>query len=140
MSNKGSTDRRGDFFAFRTMISLNLIKIVYVIGACLITLIGFFMMFPCIFSFMSCGYSNFPFNFMFKWFSLAGGLLFILAGNLIWRFVCEWWVILFSMHELLVKIAENTGNVDSNTKVVYTPKQIEPVITTANPKPGSEVK
>jgi len=85
-----------DFFAFRTMLSLSLVKIIYAIGLIIITSFGIVI--------MVAGISDFS-----GLLGIIAGSGVILFGNLIWRVICEWWVVFFSMHEQVVKIAENTS-------------------------------
>ncbi|MCA1615014.1 MAG: hypothetical protein LC795_15455 [Acidobacteria bacterium] len=36
--------------------------------------------------------------------SLAAGVTLLLLGNLFWRLLCEGWIIIFSMHEMIAAI------------------------------------
>jgi len=77
-----------DFFDFRKMISVQIIKILYVIGVIAITIGGIVMLF-------------------IGDLALAGlGILII--GNLLWRVICEGWILVFSIHDLLSSIESNT--------------------------------
>jgi len=106
----GDKNTLGDFFAFRKMVSLSLMKILYAIGVIFVTAIG-------IIAFISItaggngwgGYVGSPFHLLGRFLggAVAGGCI-ILIGNLAWRVVCEWWAVLFSVHEVVVKIEENT--------------------------------
>ena len=98
----------GDFFSFKIMISLSIVKIIYAIGFVIITAIGIVTMVSGI-----SDYSGFL--------GIIAGLMIILFGNIVWRVLCEWWVVFFSMHEQIVKIEENTqtqgkgtGNINLN--------------------------
>jgi len=103
-----------DFFNFKQMISLNIVKLVYIIGVVFITLFGIFTMFGSMWHYS-------PFFVGFFTF-LTGGAI-IVFGNLFWRVICEYWVIFFSMHEHIIKISEgmttcgatvNTANMTEN--------------------------
>lgn len=84
-----------EYFSFRELVTPNLIKFVYVSGACLLTAGGVLsIMSPDILS----GYADDPIRTRF------GGILLLLAGNLIWRMLCEGAILLFSLHEILVSI------------------------------------
>jgi len=72
----------GDFFSFRLMASPVLIKIIYSIGAAVLTVAGIEI---CI--------EKGPM-----------GVLFIVLGNLLWRIICEGMILLFSVHEILSSI------------------------------------
>jgi len=75
-----------DFLSFRKMVSMSLLKFLYIIVAVGITIGGAITL-------------------------LRGGvwqgLIAIVIGNLIWRVVCELWILLFSIHKTLVSIEEN---------------------------------
>jgi hypothetical protein len=75
----------GDFFAFRTMVSHGLLKVVYLLGFLALTL-------SAVLSGLNGanGYLN--------------GLLILVVGNVLWRVFCEWLILFFSMHERLASI------------------------------------
>lgn len=74
------------FFSFRKMISIVLIQIIYAFGMVAITIYGI------------------------KYFADAYkaekliGLAIIVLGNLLWRILCEGWILLFRIHEVLCSI------------------------------------
>jgi len=90
----GDKNTLGDFFDFRKMVSLSLMKGLYVIGMISLVITGGLA----IIQDYSYGYIG----------GVSLGLLIIIGGNLVWRVVCEWWMIFFSIHEVVVKIEENT--------------------------------
>lgn len=71
-----------DFFSFRKMVSSAILKFIYVIGLIAITLGGITQIF------------SQPVN----------GIGIIIGGNLFWRIFCESLILLFSIHQELVKI------------------------------------
>jgi len=76
----------GNFFSFRTMVSNTAIKIVYVLGVIGITLAGGTL--------AAEARDN-------------GTLIFLgifVLGQIVWRLLCEAWILFFSMHEQLVHI------------------------------------
>lgn len=73
----------GGFLAFRKMISVELIKAVYLLGALAIAGAGFVAIVRG---------------------QLGAGLLVIIGGNVLWRLLCEGGILLFSIHELLASI------------------------------------
>ena len=80
------------------MIALQIIQILYIIVAALITLAGLAMMFRS----NSYGYgSMMPGGFF-------GGLLFVIFGNVFWRLWCEFIIVLFRINRTLSSIDENT--------------------------------
>jgi hypothetical protein len=93
-----------DFFAFRKMISLFLSKIIYIIGMVLLTSGGLVMII------LGLAGGESAFGREFSWTFALFGLAAIFIGNLLWRLFCEYWVVFFSMHEQVVKIAENISS------------------------------
>ena len=72
------------------MISLTLIKIIYVIGMIAITVSGVGLMIG------GGDYGDATYTY--------GGMALIIFGNLFWRIFCEGWIIIFSLHETTVSI------------------------------------
>lgn len=77
------TDLLSDFFRFRTMVSLGLLRLVYVFGLLGLIVYGVLL--------IGQGQG-------------VLGLLAIIGGNLAWRVGCEYLILFFSMHELLGSI------------------------------------
>jgi len=78
------------------MFSSTLIKIIYVLGMLSVTIAGIVMVVG------AARYINYnPLPFFI-------GIAIIILGNLIWRILCEGWILLFSMHEQLVTIAKSS--------------------------------
>ena len=84
-----------EYFAFRELVTPQLIKVVYLVGACFITAAG-------LLSIVSPDtldeYEAGPIV------TRLGGIAVLLIGNLVWRMMCEGAILLFSLHELLVSI------------------------------------
>ena len=84
-----------EYFAFRELVTPQLIKVIYIVGACFITAAG-------ILSILSPEtlneYETGPIL------GRLGGIFVLLVGNLVWRMMCEGAILLFSFHELLVSI------------------------------------
>lgn len=99
---KSSGFNWGDFLSFKTMITLKVIQIMYVIIAAIITIGGLVTMFSGG-SGRGYGYSSFmPGGFM-------GGLLIIIFGNILWRIWCELIIVFF-------RINKSLSNIDDKTK------------------------
>jgi hypothetical protein len=75
-----------DFFAFRKLISVPVVKVVYPIGVLLILFDGIFNVF--------IGITG-------VWVSL----IFIVVGNLLWRLWCEIWIMLFGLFDAVKSLA-----------------------------------
>jgi hypothetical protein len=85
----------GQYFGFRKLITPALIVASHVLGAFAITLLSVVaMIFPEIFT----PYGDDSSRIVF------GGILFLVAGNLVWRMMCEGAILLFSLHETLVSL------------------------------------
>ena len=85
--------KEGGFFSFRTMISTTLIKIIYVLGMIGLTIFGIVMIGQA----TQSGYGSVN-N------ALLIGIAVIVLGNMLWRLICEWWILLFSMYDILGSI------------------------------------
>ena len=87
-----------DFFSFRKMITLQVIRIVYAVVACLITLVGFAALFS-----RGGALSGL----------IPGGaftsIIILVFGNILWRIWCELIIVFFRINNAL-------NNVDNNTK------------------------
>lgn len=83
--------KNNGFFSFQKMISRTLIQIIYILGAVFITLGGLrFLVMAA--------------NMRSSGSLVITGLGLLIVGNLIWRIVCEAWILLFSIHDLLASI------------------------------------
>ena len=81
--------KTGGFFNFDKMVTLSIIKVIFIIGLIIIVLVGFGMM-----SEMSYYYDVHPIL------SILGMLL----AGVLWRVNCELLIIMFKIHENLVQI------------------------------------
>jgi len=89
------------FFSFETLITVDFVQALYFFGMALISIVGILFL---------LGVSKGIFTMDIP---IAGnmrivGVLLLIPGNLIWRLVCEGWVLLFRMHKSLVEIQNNT--------------------------------
>jgi len=91
----GYTSFYAEYFAFRELVTPQLIKVVYIVGACFITAAGLLsILSPETLNEYAVG----------PVLSRLSGILVLLVGNLVWRMMCEGAILLFSLHELLVSI------------------------------------
>lgn len=78
------------FFSFRTMVSVGLIRILYLLGMIGLTLFGILIIVvPTQQPYVE---------------KIVLGLLLLVPGNVLWRVFCEVWILLFSMHDILGSI------------------------------------
>ncbi len=71
-----------DFFTFRKMVSITIIKFLYILGLFMITLGGLSGLFQ----------------------QTLAGIATLIIGNLFWRIFCESLILVFSIHQELVKL------------------------------------
>lgn len=102
---QGIERERGGFFSFRTLISPIVIKIIYVLGMLGLT-IGGIVMIKMGLDVMSLGAEKL--NIFGRQISfnrqILIGITLIVLGNLAWRLVCEGWILLFRMRDILGSI------------------------------------
>lgn len=92
----------GGFFNFRTLVSNTIIKSVYMIGALIITVASLLLIaYPVLIPLFDPTITTTAQSDVSK--VLAGATMLIL-GNLLWRLLCEGWIILFSLHEMIASI------------------------------------
>ena len=85
-------DFEDGYFSFRKMISVTLIKILFVVFMIAITLSGIVM----IFKGTDIDHGGDAL--------IYGGIALLIFGNLFWRIICEGWIVIFSLHETTVSI------------------------------------
>lgn len=92
----GSTGAGGfyDFLVFRKLISPEIIKVLYAVGAMLISVVGILAI---------AAPSLRPDYFQGANPSLVG-VAVLIVGNVLWRMLCEGIILFFSMHEVLVSL------------------------------------
>ena len=79
--------KTGGFFSFDKMVTLNIIKFIFIIGLIVIVLVGFGMM------------SEMRYYVNPLWFILG-----MLLAGVLWRVNCELLIVMFKIHENLVHI------------------------------------
>jgi len=87
-----------NFFAFREMISLTLIKFIYIAG--IVAVIGWGISLI-----INGGIAN-----------IIAGIVVLIFGNLFWRICCESWILFFSMHELIKKTEKHLNILSESIK------------------------
>jgi len=98
------------YFSFHKLVSTSIIKATYVIGMVLITLWGLAAI-----GFAIAALAQ-PDNLELRAIvasqplgAVVLGAIALVFGNLLWRLLCEGWILLFSIHELLAAIAHASG-------------------------------
>lgn len=108
----------GGFFSFRTLVSTSIIKAVYLIGAVILSLFGMLELLVGTFKLIGREFPDPVVQRMTQGeplIQLMIGIFVLVFGNLCWRFVCEVWILFFSMHELLASIDKSLRQVEPNT-------------------------
>jgi len=85
------------FLSFDEMITKSAIKIIYVLGAIGITLIGLFVIVASSLILPMIIGKN-------TGFAVVYGVIIILFGNLFWRVACEAFIVIFKIHDSVVSI------------------------------------
>ena len=95
------TKLNDDYFNFRSMVTPNLMTSLYVLVAIIINIGGLFLI-----AFVAESDPNIDILYF------IGGLLLLLLLNIIWRILCEFMIILFSIHDRLREISDNSHSED----------------------------
>lgn len=87
------------YFSFRKVITTHLVRTVYALGFILLTFGGLGL---ALWAGQRLNAASMPTRTAYYF--IAGGAAIVLVGNLAWRMMCEFWLLLFNMHGLLVSI------------------------------------
>lgn len=90
--NANILDPQSGFFSFRKMVSTAIIKLLYILGMLALTIGGL--------GGILSGDDE----------GTIWGLLALTIGNLLWRLICEGWILLFSIHDILGSIEGQLKN------------------------------
>jgi hypothetical protein len=111
-----------DFINFKMFITTTFMKIIYVIGAIIITLgslvlmVGFSV--PSLYYGLSLGSGG-----------ILVGLVVLIFGNLGWRLLCEAIIVVFTIHERLVSIDSKLGAENKPAPTQSQPPKTQPLPT-----------
>ena len=92
-----------DFISFRSMITLQVIQIVYIIVAILITLTALMQIFG-----GGGYYSGAGLMGILGGGGVIGGLILLVVGNIGWRMWCELIIVFFRINRTMSNIEDNT--------------------------------
>lgn len=103
------------YFSFHYMVSTTIVKLIYVMGLLALAGLGFIQIALGVFALIQQSRTDLPAlplltQPMTAIVLIATGLLTLIPANFIWRLVCEAWILVFSMHELLASIDEKLSN------------------------------
>jgi hypothetical protein len=100
----------GDFFSFRKLISITIIKILYAVGIIPIIIVGI--------CYMRGAREAFEYGLKYGWkyadheeivIGIAIGIAIILLGNILWRVLCEGWIVFFNIHNQLDSLKKDNS-------------------------------
>jgi len=98
------------YFSFHRLVSTSIIKATYVIGTVLITFWGLGAIGFGIASLAQPDVLELRMLVLGQPVAaVVTGAITLVFGNLLWRLLCEGWILLFSMHELLAAIAHGSS-------------------------------
>lgn len=89
------------FFSFRRLITPSFIKAIYVIGFLLLTAGGIAFS-----AWAGWRLNEATISRELGWRYVAYGVAVLIFGNLLWRIVCEFWIVIFNLHDELVVVRE----------------------------------
>lgn len=89
----------GRFFSFETLITTDFVRAFYLLGMIVISLAGTFFL---------LGFGRGVLTIEIPGNTRIVGAVLLILGNLVWRIICEGWILFFRMHESLVEIQTNT--------------------------------
>jgi hypothetical protein len=105
------------FFSFHQLVSNTIIKTVYVIGLLVLTVLGLSQIGFGIYGLFQqqsmSSPTGVPLLLAQPAGAIASGLLVLIPGNLIWRLICEAWILVFSMHEMMASIERSLAKPQS---------------------------
>ena len=87
------------YFSFERMITPSFVKVVYFLGFLALTAAGIGLI-----VWAGLQLNEATIDRSLGWRYVAGGTAILIAGNIIWRVLCELWVVLFGIHEELVSM------------------------------------
>jgi|SRR2546423_1290438 len=98
------------YFNFDKLISSSLIKVTYVIGMLCITAGGLAVIGVSVYNYTAAPPALEQVVMTATIYQVVVALAALTLGDLLWRVVCETWILLFSMHEQLASIKRELIN------------------------------
>ena len=91
------------YFSFQKLITPRFVKFIYVVGSIALTAGGIGL---AIWAGLGLRSATLPTRMGVYYIALGAGLAIV--GNLVWRVLCEIWIVLFNIHNLLGSIERET--------------------------------
>jgi len=87
------------YFSFNKMITTSFVKVIYLFGSIALTAAGLALT-----TWAGLGLYHANISSQIGWRYVAIGAGTVIVGNLVWRIVCELWIVLFNIHARLASI------------------------------------
>src|SRR5258705_4701432 len=94
------------YFSFQKLITPRLVKFIYVVGLMVLTAGGIGW---AIWAGLGLRSATLPTRMGVYYIAIGAGVAIV--GNLVWRVLCEIWIVLFNIHNLLGSIERETSHV-----------------------------
>jgi len=95
------------YFSFQKLITPRFVKVIYVVGLMAITAGGIGLAIGA-----GLGLRSATLATRMGVYYIALGVGVVIVGNLVWRVLCEIWIVLFNIHNML-------GSIESETRYVH---------------------
>jgi uncharacterized membrane protein YcjF (UPF0283 family) len=122
------------YFSFRKIITTYFVKTVYALGFILLTFAGIGL---AVWASQRLSAATMPTRTAVYY--IAAGVGIVLVGNLVWRMVCEFWLLLFDMRALLVSIEQEVRLADNQTQMNHEVVEAEMTRDDSRPHPSNYV-
>src|SRR5262245_9477006 len=108
------------YFSFQKLITPRFVKFIYVVGLLAVTIIGIGL---AVWAGLGLRSATLPSRMGVYY--IAIGAAIATVGNLVWRVLCEIWIVLFSMHNLLGSIEAEVNHVSVQRELRSDERRIE---------------
>jgi len=129
LNKKSGASQMPGYFSFQKLITPPFVKFIYVVGLLAMTAGGIGL---AIWAGMGLRSATLPTRTGIYYIAIGAGLAIL--GNLVWRVLCEIWIVLFNINNLLGSIVSETRHVpvqqelpDEERRVEFRPEQEAPV-------------
>jgi hypothetical protein len=106
------------YFSFERMITPSFVKVVYFLGFLALTAAGIGLM-----VWAGLQLNDATIDRLLGWRYVAAGAGILIVGNIVWRVVCELWVVLFGIHDELVSLRYGLSPFQ-RTRVIEEPRRV----------------
>jgi len=100
------------YFSFQKLITPRFVKFIYVVGLMAVTAGGIGL---AIGAGLGLRSATLPTRMGVYYIAIGAGV--VILGNLVWRVLCEIWIVLFNIHNML-------GSIESETRYVHVQREL----------------